>query len=104
MARPATPIPLPRLPINVRLATAGDIPFIDGLQRIHTKQVGWMPTAQFEGKIKLGHVLVAEARDEETERRRDEVIAEERDEETERRRDEVKDQSDALAHSVSSSL
>jgi hypothetical protein len=37
-----------------------DIPFMDALQRMHTRQVGWMPTAQFEGKIRLGHVLIAE--------------------------------------------
>jgi GNAT superfamily N-acetyltransferase len=27
---------------------------------MHTKQVGWMPRQQLEGKIRLGHVLVAE--------------------------------------------
>lgn len=37
-----------------------DVPFLDSLQKLHTKQVGWMPTATFEGKIKLGHVLIAE--------------------------------------------
>src|SRR5687768_1861051 len=36
-----------------------DVPFLDSLQKLHTKQVGWMPTKQFEGKIRLGHVLVA---------------------------------------------
>jgi hypothetical protein len=53
-------IPIPKTPIAVRAATMDDLPFIDGLQRKHTKQVGWMPTAQFEGKIKAGHVLIAE--------------------------------------------
>jgi hypothetical protein len=53
-------IPIPRISISIRPATMDDLPFIDGLQKIHTKQVGWMPTKQFEGKIKLGHVLVAE--------------------------------------------
>src|SRR3954447_25447 len=83
----AMPLPLPRLAINVRPATLDDLPFMDSLQKLHTKQVGWMPTAQFEGKIKAGHVLIAE---------------EARDEETERRRDEVEDRDPA--HSVSSSL
>ncbi|HEX3358498.1 MAG TPA: hypothetical protein VHS31_16105 [Tepidisphaeraceae bacterium] len=53
-------IPIPKIPISIRPATLDDLPFIDGLQKIHTKQVGWMPTKQFEGKIRLGHVLVAE--------------------------------------------
>ena len=46
----------PRIPISIRPGTMDDIPFLDSLQKMHTKQVGWMPTAQFEGKIKLGHV------------------------------------------------
>src|SRR3954468_21845045 len=54
-------IPIPKIPITVRVGTLEDVPFLDSLQKIHTKQVGWMPTAQFEGKIKLGHVLVAES-------------------------------------------
>ncbi len=37
-----------------------DVPFLDSLQKLHTRQVGWMPTAQFEGKIKAGHVIIAE--------------------------------------------
>jgi hypothetical protein len=41
-----------------------DLSFLDSLQKLHTKQVGWMPTKQLEGKIKLGHVLVAEQRSE----------------------------------------
>ena len=53
-------IPIPKIPITVRPATMDDLSFIDGLQKKHTKQVGFMPTKQFEGKIKLGHVLVAE--------------------------------------------
>src|SRR4051794_37793907 len=80
-------LPSPREAITIRPGTVDDIPFLDLLQKLHTKQVGWMPTAQFEGKIKLGHVLIAE---------------EARDGETERRRDEVEDGDPA--HSVSSSL
>ena len=53
-------IPIPRCPINIRPATMDDLPFMDQLQKIHTKQVGWMPTKQFEGKIKAGQVIVAE--------------------------------------------
>jgi len=51
---------LPRVNIRVRPAVLDDLPFIDALQKKHTKQVGFMPKAQFEGKIRLGHVLVAE--------------------------------------------
>jgi GNAT superfamily N-acetyltransferase len=53
-------VPIPRCNVTVRSATLSDLPFIDGLQKQHTKQVGWMPTKQLEGKIKAGHVIVAE--------------------------------------------
>ena len=51
---------IPRYPITIRPATLDDVPFMDRLQKMHTRQVGWMPTAQLEGKIRAGHVLVAE--------------------------------------------
>jgi hypothetical protein len=54
------PLPLPDVPCVIRPGTNEDIPFIDALQKRHTKQVGWMPTKQFEGKIAAGHVLIAE--------------------------------------------
>jgi hypothetical protein len=53
-------VPVARVPIAIRLATVADVPFMDRLQRLHTKQVGFFPTAQFEGNIKQGKVLVAE--------------------------------------------
>ena len=37
-----------------------DLAFVDRLQKMHAKQVGWMPTKQLEGKIAAGQVLVAE--------------------------------------------
>jgi hypothetical protein len=52
--------PLPRCPVTIRPAVAGDYPFIDRLQGMHSKALGFMPKAQLEGKIKLGHVLIAE--------------------------------------------
>ena len=55
----ALPLPSPRVPIAVRAATLDDIAFIDRLQKLHGKQVGWMPTATLEGKINAGHVLSA---------------------------------------------
>jgi len=36
-----------------------DLPFIDRLQKMHSKMVGWMPTKQLEGKIGAGNVIVA---------------------------------------------
>jgi hypothetical protein len=62
-----------RMPVSVRPATTDDLRFVDSLQKAAHEQIGWMPTKQLEGKIGLGHVLIAEERDEETERRRDEV-------------------------------
>jgi hypothetical protein len=38
----------------------GDYPFIDRLQDMHSKALGFMPKAQLEGKIAAGHVLIAE--------------------------------------------
>jgi hypothetical protein len=54
------PIPVPPLPLNIRPATLSDLAFIDRLQKMHTKAVGWMPTNQLEGCIKLGRMLIAE--------------------------------------------
>ncbi|MEM8495651.1 MAG: hypothetical protein AAF663_09730, partial [Planctomycetota bacterium] len=60
-------LPGPRLGAGERLRIreaaaghAGDLAFIDGLQRPVTRAVGWMPTAQLEGHIAKGHVLIAE--------------------------------------------
>src|SRR6266436_1580202 len=53
-------LPAPCREINIRPGAMDDLPFLDRLQKIHTHQVGWMPTKQFEGKIKLGHVIIAE--------------------------------------------
>ncbi|MFT3786733.1 MAG: GNAT family N-acetyltransferase [Tepidisphaeraceae bacterium] len=55
----SAPIPLPKIDLTVRAGTIDDIPFMDALQKQHTRQVGWMPTKQFEGKIAAGHVLIA---------------------------------------------
>ncbi|MDB5321548.1 MAG: hypothetical protein JWN40_3179 [Phycisphaerales bacterium] len=53
-------IPIPRGNVTVRPAVMSDLSFLDSLQKLHTKQVGWMPTKQLEGKIGLGHVIIAE--------------------------------------------
>ena len=70
----AQPLVAPRCgAINVRLAVAGDLPFIDALQKMHSHMVGWMPMKSLEGHLEKGRILIAEqsARDEETQRRRD---------------------------------
>ena len=54
-------VPVPKFDLAVRPGQPGDVPFMDSLQKRHSKAVGWMPTKQFEGKVALGHVLIAEA-------------------------------------------
>ncbi|HEV7300795.1 MAG TPA: hypothetical protein VGN72_15625 [Tepidisphaeraceae bacterium] len=50
----------PRVEMRVRAGTLDDVAFMDSLQKATTKQVGFMPRAQLEGKVRAGHVLVAE--------------------------------------------
>jgi hypothetical protein len=56
----SVPVPQARVPIHIRPAVMSDVPFMDALQKMHTKQVGFFPTKQFEGNIRLGRVLIAE--------------------------------------------
>src|SRR5688572_13754899 len=51
---------VPRCPISIRPGTSGDFPFMDRLQQMHSKAVGFMPKAQMLGKLEAGHVLIAE--------------------------------------------
>jgi hypothetical protein len=53
------PQPLPQIPIEIRPAVMGDLAFIDSLQKMHTKMVGWMPSKQLEEKIARGQIIVA---------------------------------------------
>lgn len=53
-------VPIARTPISVRPATSGDLPFIDALQKQHSKQLGYFRTKQFEEYIAMGAVLIAE--------------------------------------------
>src|SRR3954468_23325895 len=53
-------VPIPRVPVNVRVATMDDLPFMDGLQKKYGKALGYFPRKQFEGYIGGGDVLVAE--------------------------------------------
>src|SRR5687768_698694 len=51
---------LPRVPVAVRVATMADLPFMDSLQKMHSKQLGYFPTKQFEDYIAGGNVLIAQ--------------------------------------------
>jgi len=59
----AIALPGPRIAIRIRPGVLSDVPFLDSLQKLHAKQVGWMPTKQLEEKINLGHVLVADEKE-----------------------------------------
>ena len=50
----------PRCEVAIRPATQGDYAFVDRLQDMHSKALGFMPKAQLLGKIEAGHILVAE--------------------------------------------
>jgi len=49
-----------RVDLNIRPATLADLPFIDRLQKAQNREVGFLPTAALEGKVRLGQVLLAE--------------------------------------------
>ncbi len=52
-------IPIPPTAVSIRDAVSGDVPFIDTLQKLHSKQVGFMRTTWIEAKIAKGEVIVA---------------------------------------------
>src|ERR1700744_3456844 len=56
-------LPLPQANVTIREATEADVPFIDSLQKLHRKQVGFMPEGQILAKIKARDVLIAEVED-----------------------------------------
>jgi ribosomal protein S18 acetylase RimI-like enzyme len=53
-------VPIPKCDIAIRVATLADLPALDALQKPHVKALGYFPTQQFEGYLKMGAVLVAE--------------------------------------------
>ena len=53
-------LPIPHRDLHIRSATEADIPFMDRLQKLHGKAVGYFPTGQFRGYIDLNAVLIAE--------------------------------------------
>jgi hypothetical protein len=52
-------VPIPSADVSVRDATLDDVAFIDSLQKLHSKQVGFMRTSWIEQKIRAGQVIVA---------------------------------------------
>jgi len=56
------PVALPALKVDItiRRANLDDFKAIDRLQKMHNKQLGFLNRPTIEGKISLGHVLVAE--------------------------------------------
>jgi hypothetical protein len=54
------PLSQARVPVVIRAGELRDVPFMDSLQKMHAKMVGFFPTAQFEGNIRAGRVLIAE--------------------------------------------
>ena len=50
-----------RVETSVRTGVLGDVPFLDRLQKAHSRELGFLPTMALEGKVKLGQVLIAEA-------------------------------------------
>ena len=56
----AVELPAPRVAITIRTATLDDIPFIDRLQKMHSKAVGFMHRKALDGYIDHGRVIVAE--------------------------------------------
>src|SRR5687768_159407 len=53
--------PVPPARCTVRAATMADLPFMDRLQKMHSKQLGYFPTQQFQSYIEGGNVLIAES-------------------------------------------
>jgi len=49
----------PMAKLEFRLATMEDIPWMDGLQKRHSRELGYFPTKQFEGYIQMGGALIA---------------------------------------------
>src|SRR3954447_20911346 len=53
-------VPIPKIEIAIRLATMDDLPFIDALQKKHSKALGFFRRAQMEGYLRNQWMLIAE--------------------------------------------
>src|SRR5688500_12071940 len=51
---------IPSAAVRVREATPADVPFVDRLQKLHSKMVGFMPSQQLAGKMAAREVLIAQ--------------------------------------------
>ena len=51
---------IPKNPISIRPAVAGDLAFVDFLQGKHSRMVGWMHRKALERKIELNEIIIAE--------------------------------------------
>src|SRR5688500_15670218 len=51
---------IPRCSVSIRPAVPGDYPFVDRLQDMHSKALGFMRKAALNGKIERGEILIAE--------------------------------------------
>jgi|GEM_PF-7106790 len=49
--------PLPQVNVTIRPGVLSDVPFLDSLQKLHTKQVGWMPTGRWLEEVNGGRYL-----------------------------------------------
>ena len=56
----ANTLPVPQANVSVRVATIEDLPFIDGLQKVHRKGLGFLKMPALVGKVEKGEILIAE--------------------------------------------
>ena len=54
------PVPQSRYLVSVRVGMVDDLPFVDKLQKANRDGLGFFHRATLEGKVRLGHLLVAE--------------------------------------------
>ena len=52
-------LPEPTIAIEVRLATADDLPFLDRLQKQYNKELGYFPRGQYAGYLEQDAILIA---------------------------------------------
>ena len=52
-------LPEPTFAIEVRLATAEDLPFLDRLQKRYNKELGYFPRGQYAGYLEQDAILIA---------------------------------------------
>jgi len=53
-------VPVPKCAVTIREATMDDLSFIDRLQKMHSKNLGFLRTKALEGKINAKQIVIAE--------------------------------------------